>query len=363
MEEATSFVRGDAPGSGDYDAFISYRRTDERVASAIYELLVLFGQRVFLDRQCIRLGDNWDATLLLAARKARRLLVLWSRNAAASSEMKRELEMVTKECRIVPIRLDNSPLPPALSAAQSLEGLDVASRILARGRELVLHSKQSQSEAMASVVKELRSEGVELTPEQERRTRAYLGVLERSLIAAGLGTAAWLWSRASRAAVSRAGVSALLLGAIGVQVGRARGPDASPHPGATLTTDSSGAGGGAPQPPGPDPAPVAPTQLCPGADELAKLQKQASAAKRELAECKQEAKTQLDGSLSKLGDCDKQRSAALQQLETEGKNLRECQASLAATQKSAAQKPAAQKSVTPPSRMVFEQQANPYVVK
>lgn len=109
--------------SGSYDAFVSYRRSDERTANAVYELLKLFGQRVFLDRRCIALGQTWESTILIAARNARTLIVLWSRSAAASVEMKRELQMVSDDCQVVPIRLDMSALPPSFPSGRRSRGL------------------------------------------------------------------------------------------------------------------------------------------------------------------------------------------------------------------------------------------------
>jgi hypothetical protein len=278
-----------------YDAFISYRRSDERTATAVFELLELFGQRVFLDRRCIRLGQSWESTILVAARNTRTLLVLWSRSAAASSEMRREIHMVADQCRVIPIRLDMSPLPPELSAWQALEGLDVASRILARGRELVVQGKQSTADAMATIVRELRSDGVELTPEQRRRTRAYVGVLRRGMLAAGLGTALWFWSRASRAAVSGAGASALALGVAGVGLGHVTQREAPLQAECNpLLTTAAPVSVPAPAPPPPvnDPAPEH-TAIDPADKARAELQRQLDGTTRQLAECQRDAKAKL----------------------------------------------------------------------
>jgi hypothetical protein len=290
--EGTSVgVREPGPAaSAGYDAFISYRRSDERTATAVYELLELFGQRVFLDRRCIHLGQSWESTILVAARSTRTLLVLWSRSAAASSEIRREIQMVPDQCRVIPIRLDLSPLPPELATWQALEGLDAASRILARGRELVVQGKQSTSEAMATIVRELRIDGVELTPEQRRRARAYVGVLRRGILAAGLGTALWFWSRASRAAVSGAGASALALGVAGVGLGhftQGESPlQAECQP--LLATAAP-----APVPPVNGAPPPEHTAIDPADDARAELQRQLDQSTRQLAECQRGAKANL----------------------------------------------------------------------
>ena len=328
-----------------YDAFISYRRSDERTATAIYELLELFGQRVFLDRRCIRLGQSWESTISMAARSTRTLLVLWSRSAAASSEIQREIRMAPDHCRVIPIRLDLSPLPPDLCAWQALEGLDVASRILARGRELVVQGQLSTSDAMATIVRELRSDGVELTPDQRRRVRAYVGVLRRGALAAGVGAALWFWSRASRAAVSGAGASALALGVAGVALGhltREEAPiQAECKPLLAALT------------PVPAPAPVPPprddppsplhTGLDPADEVRAQLQRQLDESTRQLAECRRSAgasrspcrdeRQQPPADDSALRACEAQQAALLERqkrdqaaLTNSERQLQECRA-------------------------------------
>jgi hypothetical protein len=325
--EGTSAAVGGTPSvtSVIYDAFISYRRSDERTASAIYELLELFGQRVFFDRRCIRLGESWESSILVAARNTRTLLVLWSRSAAASSEMRRELQMVSSQCRVVPIRLDMSPLPPELSARQALDGLDVGTRILARGRELVVQNQLSQSEAMATLVRELQGEGIELTPAQQRRARVYIGSLQRSLWAAGLGAGIWLWSRASRAAVGPAGACAFSFGIAGIGAGHLMVNEPLP-PSATERVASAV-------------APVFPVD-----DARLTLQRRLDESTRALTECQRDAKAALgeclesrqrttDGARA-LQTCEGERTASLDRLKNREtaladavRQLQECQAS------------------------------------
>jgi hypothetical protein len=184
-----------------WDAFLSYRRADVGVARAIHRLLGAFGQNVFLDVANIPLGQPWEATIDQAMSTSRTLVILWSRNAANSSEMRREWGARPADCRMIPVRLDGSPLPAELAHLQALEGLSVAERILARGAELVKHQHLSHAKANATILSELREEGVDLTPEQERAVLGYVGSMGRALMAAAAVFLTWFFARNAAAAI------------------------------------------------------------------------------------------------------------------------------------------------------------------
>lgn len=182
--------------------FISYRRSDVGVARAMAELLESLGELVFLDVKSIRLGQSWEAAILQAAREANTMLVLWSRNAAASSYIRREWAMASPSCRLIPIRLDGSELPPELASRQALD-LKVGERLLARISELQ-GAGMSHQAASEQLVDELRREGVELQPRQRRALFGVAAAFGGSSLAA-LG---WLARRSLQSVLSPAGALA-----------------------------------------------------------------------------------------------------------------------------------------------------------
>ncbi len=104
--------------------FISYARTDRAAVDQAVDLLRAGGVRVFLDVASIEFGARWKDALMNALRRCERVMVFWSRAAAASEWVEREwryaLELGKK---IVPTLLDPTPLPPELAEFQAVKRL------------------------------------------------------------------------------------------------------------------------------------------------------------------------------------------------------------------------------------------------
>lgn len=203
----------------EYDAFISYRRSEVGAARALTALLRTFGQRVFLDVQNIRLGRNWSATIFEAARNSRAMIVLWSRSARQSSFMPREWAMAAPNCAMIPVRLDKSPLPPQLEGYQALTGLGGAERIMSRCVELTQVERLSAPAAHSRILTELRDDGVQLTPEQEKSTRALLGALAGFNVFWLLSSILWWVKRAWHVVLSPPALASALTLGVGVAAG------------------------------------------------------------------------------------------------------------------------------------------------
>jgi hypothetical protein len=92
-----------------YDVFISYTKLDQAAARTVLHLLRAFGQRVFLDEEGIAAGQLWEPAIREAAAQVKTLILIWSRNATASAYIPQELQMVPKECVVLPIMLDSPP--------------------------------------------------------------------------------------------------------------------------------------------------------------------------------------------------------------------------------------------------------------
>ena len=97
-----------------FDAFISHAGKDTAHAEAIET--GLGAKRVWLDHSEIRLGALLGRELLSNIRASRALVLLWSKRAARSPWVQSEwLAAANLGKPIVPIRLDKTPLPQALT--------------------------------------------------------------------------------------------------------------------------------------------------------------------------------------------------------------------------------------------------------
>ena len=99
-----------------FDAFISHAGKDAAQAETIEA--ALGAKRVWLDRSEIRLGALLGRELLSNLRASRALVLVWSKRAAQSPWVQSEwIAAANLGKPIVPIRLDKTALPQALSNA------------------------------------------------------------------------------------------------------------------------------------------------------------------------------------------------------------------------------------------------------
>ena len=97
--------------------FVSYSRRDATVVMPLVRLLRASGQTVFVDQDDLAYGARWEEELAGAIAKSERFMLFWSRASRLSGPVKREIEvaLATGGCRIVPVALDQSPLPAELA--------------------------------------------------------------------------------------------------------------------------------------------------------------------------------------------------------------------------------------------------------
>lgn len=77
--------------------FISYSNKDGKVVRAYYRAKKAAGIKVFMDTECIRAGDNFEAALIQAIHNAEIFHLFWSKNAAASPRVRQEWEYCLRE--------------------------------------------------------------------------------------------------------------------------------------------------------------------------------------------------------------------------------------------------------------------------
>ena len=110
-----------------HSVFVSYAREDRDWVSVATNLLTAGGAKVFMDVRDIAYGDRWEDVLTKTLHKVERVLVFWSRHAAASEWVAKEWQLALNNGkRLVPVPIDDTPLPDDLSqfhALMDLKGL------------------------------------------------------------------------------------------------------------------------------------------------------------------------------------------------------------------------------------------------
>lgn len=112
---------------GDFHVFISYRTVDRAFAMRLYERMDAIGLRVFLDQNELLPGDRLVGTLHEALDRSHAALVLLSKGYLESEWCQAECERLVHLAierpgfRLIPLRLDDSPMPGKLSTLLSVD--------------------------------------------------------------------------------------------------------------------------------------------------------------------------------------------------------------------------------------------------
>ena len=110
-----------------HTVFVSYAREDYGWVSVATNLLTAGGAKVFMDVSDIAYGDRWEDVLTKTLHDVERVLVFWSRHAAASEWVAKEWQLALNNGkRLVPVPIDDTPLPDDLlqfHALMDLKGL------------------------------------------------------------------------------------------------------------------------------------------------------------------------------------------------------------------------------------------------
>jgi hypothetical protein len=157
---------GPLPGRGTLmHVFISYNQKDQTLASALAVQLRFVGIDVFLDAWEIEPGDSIPGKVNGALALVNTVLVLWSADAASSRWVGAELETALAlhlddgSVQVVPVRLDDTPLPALLTPFKwlTLENEDDASDV---ARQLA--GIGSREEFLRAVQQTLEDSGLEV---------------------------------------------------------------------------------------------------------------------------------------------------------------------------------------------------------
>jgi hypothetical protein len=98
-----------------HDVFISHSAKDRTIAEAVCAMFESRGIRCWIAQRDILPGADWGETIIDAISGSRVMIVIISRNANDSAQVKREVERaVNRGVIIIPFRVENIPLSKAL---------------------------------------------------------------------------------------------------------------------------------------------------------------------------------------------------------------------------------------------------------
>ncbi|MVM31185.1 TIR domain-containing protein [Spirosoma sp. HMF4905] len=104
--------------------FVSYSHADTKFAKLIVDLLRVNAELeyVFYDKDTLKPGQKWAKEITKALNEVQKVLVIWCEHALASSYVKREYMLASKQDKeLIPVLLDDTPLPKRLSLFQGID--------------------------------------------------------------------------------------------------------------------------------------------------------------------------------------------------------------------------------------------------
>jgi serine/threonine protein kinase len=118
--------------------FVSYSRENEDLVLPLVRLLKASGQQVFVDVQDLEYGEDRKIQVAEAIQQSRRFLLFWSRSSQSSPLVREEwqLALATKGCGIVPVVLDQTPLPAELEGFHGTADLAPLFHVLERRKAM-----------------------------------------------------------------------------------------------------------------------------------------------------------------------------------------------------------------------------------
>ncbi len=153
--------------------FCSYSSADRQRVTGLSLLLEALGHRVFVDHKTIKPGLRWEAALQQGLEDADVLLVYWSKHAAQSNWVRREIEWFhthRSDRSLVPVLADETPLSELLNAFQKSDLFPLVNELIALQREMRSQGSKP-SQIQAEIVKRLDEAGIQV--EQKDRKKLF----------------------------------------------------------------------------------------------------------------------------------------------------------------------------------------------
>jgi len=117
---ATSSLPESAPS-----VFVSYRRKNAAEVDHLVRLLEAEGIQPWIDREGIRNGEDFEQRIVTEIERAAAFVVVWSRDAAESEWVRKEIVCALeirgrRPLELIPICLDETPLPEKLKTIEAV---------------------------------------------------------------------------------------------------------------------------------------------------------------------------------------------------------------------------------------------------
>jgi hypothetical protein len=104
------------------NVFVSYSHSDESLVGPVVRLLRVNDSLVFQDKDRIPPGKRWREEIAKALAEAKLVVVFWCHHASESEEVFQEwTAAVAQKKDVLPLLLDETPLPEALGAFQWID--------------------------------------------------------------------------------------------------------------------------------------------------------------------------------------------------------------------------------------------------
>lgn len=110
--------------------FLSHNSADKEWVRKLAAALTLTGTRVWFDEWTIRPGDSIQTAVVDGLSSSSTFVLVWSEAAASSRWVKTEMEAALERwlsgetCRLVPVRVDKTPLPSLLRSIRYIDASD-----------------------------------------------------------------------------------------------------------------------------------------------------------------------------------------------------------------------------------------------
>jgi hypothetical protein len=138
--------------------FLSYTRVDLPVVQQLEQGLTANGVSVWRDQEKIRGGQKWPKVLGEAIATQDYFLLAWSKNARDSHFVEFEwCTAVALKKTIIPCMLDDTPLPPSLTADQNVDAKEPTKAVAAVLQALQISPSQAAPQHTRAVIEQLAS--------------------------------------------------------------------------------------------------------------------------------------------------------------------------------------------------------------
>lgn len=110
-----------SPETHEVEIFISYSSHDKVLVEKLSAILRVVNPKIFRDADNIAPGQKWELKILDSLAAAKTVIVFWCRHSKSSEWVEKEInESIEGNKKIVPVLLDDTPMPKHLCSYQAI---------------------------------------------------------------------------------------------------------------------------------------------------------------------------------------------------------------------------------------------------